>query len=257
MDMETRRHTTLPLYPVSGEDVDEYQHYRELRTAKERQPSVPHKRVTPFEDDLYRDTKKPATPTSNVQSPAATEGEWIYPTETSQRMTEEPTESTEATHQTSGPYDLPPNLQEYMGMTVDQNIDNIYEHPWIEPTPEITAQDTMDTTSDEEPKRAGPEITDRSQTVMAGAQLDEETNTSQTSGGGGSYPILITRTKCTQTAAPRMKGRSLKSLETYDKAFRQYKARLIGRILDDKETIRAYLNGLNLGVLKELRTQKS
>jgi hypothetical protein len=115
----------------------------------------------------------------------------------------------------------------------------------------------MDTTSDEEPKRAGPEITDRSQTVMAGAQLDEETNTSQTSGGGGSYPILITRTKRTQTAAPRMKGRSLKSLETYDKAFRQYKARLIGRILDDKETIRAYLNGLNLGVLKELQTQKS
>jgi hypothetical protein len=53
-----------------------------------------------------------------------------------------------------------------------------------------------------------------------------------------------------------MKGRSIKSLETYDKAFRQYKARLIGRVLDDKDTIRAYLNGLNLGVLKELRTLK-
>jgi hypothetical protein len=53
-----------------------------------------------------------------------------------------------------------------------------------------------------------------------------------------------------------MKGRSLKSLETYDKAFKQYKARLIGRVLDDKETIRAYLNGLNLGVLKELQTLK-
>jgi hypothetical protein len=53
-----------------------------------------------------------------------------------------------------------------------------------------------------------------------------------------------------------MKGRSLKSLETYDKAFRQYKARLIGRVLDNKETIHAYLNGLNLGVSKELQTQK-
>jgi hypothetical protein len=119
MDAETRRHTTLPLYPRSGEDADEYQHYKELRTAKERQPSIPHKRVTPFEDDLSRDTKKPATPTSNVQTPI----------------------QTETTHQTSGPFSLPPDLQEYMGMTVDQNqdIDDLYETPWIEPTPETTA----------------------------------------------------------------------------------------------------------------------
>jgi hypothetical protein len=156
MDAETRQHTTLPLYPRSGEDIDEYQHYKELRTAKERQPSVPHKRVTPFEDDLSRDAKKPATPTSNVQSPIGTKGEWIYPMETSQRTTKEPTEPTEITHHASGPYNLPPDLQEYMGMTVDQNqdIDDLYEIPWIEPTPEITAQDTMDVTPDTEPKQA-------------------------------------------------------------------------------------------------------
>jgi hypothetical protein len=226
----------------------------------ERQPSIPQKRVTPFEDDLSRDIKKPATPTSNVQSPMATEEGWIYPTETSQKTTEETTQSTEANHQTLGPYDLPPDLQEYMGMTldqVDQNINDIYESPWIEPMPDISGiTEQMDTTPDKEPKRAGPEITDSSQTVMARAQSDEETSTSQTSEGGGSYPILITRTKRTQTAASRMKGCSLKSLETYNKAFKQYKARLVGRILDDKETIHVYLNGLNLGVLKELRTQK-
>src|SRR3984893_18475072 len=169
MDAETRRHTTLPLYPRSGEDADEYQHYKELRTAKERQPSIPHKRVTPFEDDLSRDAKKPATPTSNIHTPTTTEAEWIYPSETSQRMTEEPSETA---HQTSGPYYLPPDLQEYMGMTVDQNqdLDDIYEHPWIEPTPEITAQDTMDVTPDAEPKQTDPEITNSSQAAMTGAQ---------------------------------------------------------------------------------------
>jgi hypothetical protein len=258
MDAETRRHTTLPLYPRSGEDADEYQHYKELRTAKERQPSVPHKRVTPFEDDLSRDTKKPATPTSNVQSPITTKEEWIYPAETSQRTTGKPSEPTETTHQTLGPYCLPPDLQEYMGMTVDQNqdVDDIYEHPWIEPTPEITAQDTMDVTLDTEPKQVNPEITNNSQDVITTVQSSEESDTSQTSGGGGSYRPFITKTKRTQTVAPRMKGRSLKSLETYNKAFRQYKARLIGRVLDDKETICTYLNGLNLGLLKELRMLK-
>jgi hypothetical protein len=258
MDAETRRHTTLPLYPKSGEDADEYQHYKELRTAKERQPSVPHKRVTPFEDDLSRDAKKPATPTSNVQTPTTTQEGWIYPTETSQRMTEEPTKSTETIHQTAGPYNLPPDLQEYMGMTIDQNqdVDDIYEHPWIESTPEITAQDTMDVTLDTKPKQADPETTDSNQAIITEAQSSEESDTSQTSGGGGSYRPLITKNKRTQTTASKMKGRSLKSLETYDKAFRQYKARLIGRVLNDKDTIRAYLNGLNLGVLKELRTLK-
>jgi hypothetical protein len=80
---------------------------------------VPSKRVTPFEDDLSRDAKKPATPTSNVQTPTTTQKGWIYPTETSQRIMEEPTES-EMIHQTLGPYNLPPDLQEYMGMTLDQ-----------------------------------------------------------------------------------------------------------------------------------------
>jgi hypothetical protein len=179
----------------------------------------------------------------------ATEGEWFYPTETSQRMTEEPIESTETTHQTSGPYNLPPDLQEYMGMTVDQNLDI----DKTEPMPDVSGiTEPMNTIPNEEPKQAGPKITDRNQTVMAGAQSDEEISTLQTSGGGESYPILITKTKRTQTVAPRMKGQSLKSLETYDKAFRQYKTRLVERILDDKETIRAYLNGLNLEVLKEL-----
>jgi hypothetical protein len=254
-DAETRRHTTLPLYPVSGEDVNEYQHYKELRTTKERQPSVPSKRVTPFEDDLSRDAKKPATPTSNVHTPTTTEAEWIYPSETSQRMTEE---STEMVYQTSGPYNLPPDLQEYMGMTLDQpdqNIEDIYEFPWIEPIPDTSKiTEPMDITTDKQP--AKPEVTNSSQTVTTKIQTDEETSSSQTSGGGGSYRPLITKNKQTQTTAPRMKGRSLKSLETYDKAFRQYKARLIGRVLNDKETIRAYLNGLNLGVLKELRTLK-
>jgi hypothetical protein len=205
MDTETRRYTTLPLYPVSGEYADEYQHYWELRTAKERQPSVPHKRVTPLEDNLYRDTKKPATPINNVQSPMATEEGWIYPSETSQKNTEETTQSTETNYQTSGPYDLPPDLQEYMGMTLDQadqnqNIDDIYEPPWIESIPETSViTEPMNTTPDKESKRAGPEITNSNQTVMTGAQSDEETSTLQTSGGGGSYPTLITKTKRTQT----------------------------------------------------------
>jgi hypothetical protein len=165
MDAETRRYTTPPVTPVSGEDHGKYQQYKKLRTTMERQLSVPQKRVTPFEDNLSRDTKKPATPTSNVQSPMAAEEEWIYPIETSQRMTEEPIESTETT---SGPYNLPPDLQEYMGMIVNQNDNDLYEPPWIEPTPEITVQDTMDTTLDKKPKRVGPKITDNSQTVMAG-----------------------------------------------------------------------------------------
>jgi hypothetical protein len=255
MDAETRRYTTPPVTPVSSEDHGKYQQYKKLRTTMERQPSVPSKRTTPIEDDLSRDSKKPATPTSNVHSPATTEAGWIYPSETSQRTTEEPTETV---HQTSEPYDLPPDLQEYMGMTLDQNdqnIEDIYKPPWIEPMPEeseITTQDIMDVTPDIEPKLAGPKNINKGQTVITKDQSDEETSSSQTSGGGGLYRAFITKNKRAQTTAPKMKGRSLKSLETYDKAFRQYKARLVGRILDDKETIRAYLNGLNLGLLKEL-----
>jgi hypothetical protein len=216
--------------------------------------------MTPIEDDISRDAKKPATPTSNIHSPITTGEEWIYPTETSQRMSEEPTESSEIIQSTSGPYNLPPDLQEYMGMTldqVDQNTENIYEPPWIEPIQETSKiTEPMDVTPDKEPKLAGPKTTNSNQTVMTETQSSEESDNSQTSGGGGSFRPLITKNKRTQTAAPKMKGRSLKSLETYDKAFRQYKARLVGRLLDDKETIRAYLNGLNLGVLKELRTLK-
>jgi hypothetical protein len=239
MDAETRRHTTPPVTPVSSEDHGKYQQYKKLRTTMERQPSVPSKRMTPIEDDLSRDIKKPATPTSNVQTPIIAEEGWIYPTETSQRMTEEPTESTETTYQTSRPYNLPPDLQEYMGMTIDQNVDDIYEPPWIEPMPEIIAQDTMDVTPDVQ-KQACPEITNNSQAIITGTQSSKESDTSQTSGGGGSYRPFISKNKRTQTTAPKMKGRSIKSLETYDKAFRQYKARLIGRVLDDKDTIRAY-----------------
>jgi hypothetical protein len=234
IDAETRRHTTPPVTPVSSEDHGKYQEYKKLRTTMERQPSVPSKRMTPIEDDLSRDTKKPATPTSNIHTPTTTEAEWVYPTETSQRMTEEPTKTV---HQTSGPYHLPPDLQEYMGMTLDQadqDIEDIYEPPWIEPILNTSRiPEPMDITTDEQP--AKPETTNNSQTVTTKIQSEEETSSSQTSGGGGSYRPLITKNKRTQTALPKMKGRSIKSLETYDKAFRQFKAKLIGRVLDDKK----------------------
>jgi hypothetical protein len=110
MDAETRRHTTPPVTPVSSEDLGKYQEYKKLRTTMERQPPVPSKRMTPIEDDLSRDTKKPATPTSNIHSPITTGEEWIYPTETSQQTTKETTQSTETTCQTLGPYNLPPDL---------------------------------------------------------------------------------------------------------------------------------------------------
>jgi hypothetical protein len=66
MDAETRRHTTPPVTPVSSEDHGKFQEYKKLRTTMERQPPVPSKRMTPIEDDLSRDAKKPATPTSNI-----------------------------------------------------------------------------------------------------------------------------------------------------------------------------------------------
>jgi hypothetical protein len=88
-----------------------------------------------------------------------------------------------------------------MGMTLDQadqNIEDIYEPPWIEPMPEeteIITQDTMDVTTDKLP--AEPEVTNSSQTVMTKIQSDEETSSSQTSRGGGSYCPLITKNKRT------------------------------------------------------------
>ena len=75
-----------------------------------------------------------------------------------------------------------------------------------------------------------------------------------TSGGGGYLPPRVTckKKQSTTPVALRMSGWMMKSLNKYNKAFKHFQQWLAGCILDKQETIKAYLLGINLGILKLL-----
>jgi hypothetical protein len=67
--------------------------------------------------------------------------------------------------------------------------------------------------------------------------------------GGGYFPPTITqkkrqRKKIPPPAQPKMKKGGLKDLQQYNQDFKRWWMRLVGRINNDKETIKAYVSGL-------------
>jgi len=77
----------------------------------------------------------------------------------------------------------------------------------------------------------------------------------QASGGGRwipSHPMVIKKKK-TSLSIPHMNGNIMEDLKKYNKDFKKFKERLMGRMLSPEKTIKAYLHWLDLGLLKALR----
>jgi len=52
---------------------------------------------------------------------------------------------------------------------------------------------------------------------------------------------------------PKMKGSTMKDLDKYNEDFKRFKERLIGKMLNTDNTIKAYLHWLDLGLLRALK----
>jgi hypothetical protein len=84
-----------------------------------------------------------------------------------------------------------------------------------------------------------------------------ETTGSSPSGGGGGY-LLQTKTHKTQKkkilppVQPKMKTGGLNKLWEYNQEFKRWQLRLVGRVLDNKETIKAHISRLQSKILTVL-----
>jgi hypothetical protein len=73
--------------------------------------------------------------------------------------------------------------------------------------------------------------------------------TEYTPSGGGYFPQTTTqkkrqKKKIPPPIQPKMKKGGLKDLQEYNQNFKRWQMRLVGRINDNKETIKAYVSGL-------------
>jgi hypothetical protein len=84
----------------------------------------------------------------------------------------------------------------------------------------------------------------------------ETTGSSPSGGGGGYFPQTKTRKpqkkKILPPVQPKMKKGGLDKLREYNQEFKQWQLRLVGHILDNKETIRAYITRLQSKILTVL-----
>jgi hypothetical protein len=108
----------------------------------------------------------------------------------------------------------------------------------------------MDTKQDPEPSKLP---------MLPTVQLPKTTDATgpSSSGGGGGY-FLQTKARKTQKkkipppVQPRMKTGGLDKLWEYNQEFKRWQLRLVGRVLDNKETIKAYVTGLQSKILTVL-----
>jgi hypothetical protein len=81
------------------------------------------------------------------------------------------------------------------------------------------------------------------------------TSPSTLGGGGGYVPLTKIRKtpkKIPPPVQPKMKIGGLEQLREYNQEFKRWQLQLIGRVLDNKETIRAYVTGLQSKILTVL-----
>jgi hypothetical protein len=86
--------------------------------------------------------------------------------------------------------------------------------------------------------------------------LPKVPETTRSSGGGGYFPQAKTcktpKKKIPPPVQPKMKIGGLEQLREYNQEFKRWQLRLVGRILDDKKTIKAYVTGLQSKILTVL-----
>jgi hypothetical protein len=104
----------------------------------------------------------------------------------------------------------------------------------------------MDTGKDPDP----PEPPQLIAALIPPIQKATQTKTTEHApSGGGYFPPTITqkkwqRKKILPPVQPKMKKGGLKDLQQYNQDFKRWRMRLVGRINDNKETIKAYISGL-------------
>jgi hypothetical protein len=123
--------------------------------------------------------------------------------------------------------------------------DDLYMEEEI-PEPESHEPEPMDTGKDPDP----PEPPQLIATPTPPKQETTQTKTTEhTPSGGGYFPPTTTqkkrqRKKIPPPVQPKMKKGGLKDLQQYNQEFKRWRMRLVGRINDNKETIKAYVSGL-------------
>jgi hypothetical protein len=110
----------------------------------------------------------------------------------------------------------------------------------------------MDTKQDPEPSKLPTLPTVK----LLAKKTTKFTNLSPSGGGGGYIPETKARKtpkkKIPPPVQPKMKTGGLEQLREYNQEFKRWQLRLVGRVLDNKETIRAYVTGLQSKILTVL-----
>jgi hypothetical protein len=115
------------------------------------------------------------------------------------------------------------------------------------PEPEVHHEDEhMDTGKDPDPPGPPQLITAPTPPIQKSTKTKV---TEYTPSGGGYFPPTTTRKKQQRKkipppVQPKMKKGGLKDLQQYNQDFKRWRMRFVGRVNDDKETIKAYVSGL-------------
>jgi hypothetical protein len=115
----------------------------------------------------------------------------------------------------------------------------------LEPEPpDPLENENMDIKEDPEPSKLPALPT----TELPPKKNTRTTEPSSSGGGGGYFPQIKTckpqKKKIPPPVQPKMKTGGLDKLREYNQEFKQWQLRLVGRVLDNKETIKAYVSGL-------------
>jgi hypothetical protein len=115
------------------------------------------------------------------------------------------------------------------------------------PEPKVHNEDEqMDTGKDPDPPEPPQLIAAPTPPMQKNTQTKA---TEHAPSGGGYFPQTGTRKtrpkkKVSPPVQPKMKKGGLKDLQQYNQDFKRWRMRLVGRVNDDKETIKAYVSGL-------------
>jgi hypothetical protein len=124
--------------------------------------------------------------------------------------------------------------------------DDLYMEEEI-PEPKVHYEDEqMDTGKDPDPPEPSQLIAAPTPPIQKTTQTKD---TEHAPSGGGYFPQMTIQKKrqwkkIPPPVQPKMKKGGLKDLQQYNQDFKRWRMRLVGRVNDDKETIKAYISGL-------------
>jgi hypothetical protein len=151
------------------------------------------------------------------------------------------------------PHTLNPEPEDYLG---NLYMEEAQESESLEVPPPVNYPEDlyMDTGKDLDP----PDPPEPSQpTIAPPSPSNKTTRTKLTDylppGGGAYFPttqlIIKRKKKVLPPVQPRMKKGGIENLWDYNKDFKRWQMRLVGQVLDNKETIKAYVFGLESRIL--------